>query len=47
MLSAPAFHPTSSDESPHLYFIHFWADGLLPDVLEAIKAALDAACSPA
>jgi len=47
MLSAPAFHPTPAT-NPHISISSiFWADGLLPDVLEAIKAALDAACSPA
>src|SRR6266404_1540403 len=46
-VAATAVHTHLIDESPHLYFIHFWADGPLPDVLEAIKAALDAARSPA
>jgi len=46
-VAATAVHTHLVDESPHLYFIHFWADGPLPDVLEAIKAALDAARSPA
>jgi hypothetical protein len=46
-VGATAVHTHLIDESPHLYFIHFWADGPLPDVLEAIKAALDAARSPA
>src|SRR5467141_4164759 len=42
-VGATAVHTHLIDESPHLYFIHFWADGPLPDLLEAIKAALDAA----
>jgi len=46
-VGATAVHTHLIDESPHLYFIHFWADGPLPDLLEAIKAALDAARSPA
>jgi hypothetical protein len=41
--AATAVHTHLIDESPHLYYIHFWADGRLPDVLEAIRAALDAA----
>jgi hypothetical protein len=46
-VAATAVHTHLIDESPHLYYIHFWADGRLPDVLEAIKAALDAARQPA
>jgi hypothetical protein len=42
-IAATAVHTHLIDESPHLYYIHFWADGRLPDVLEAIRAALDAA----
>ena len=45
-VAATAVHTHLIDESPHLYYIHFWADGQLPDVLEGIKAALDAARSP-
>jgi hypothetical protein len=46
-VGATAVHTHLIDESPHLYYIHFWADGRLPDVLQAIRAALDAARSPA
>ena len=42
-VAATAVHTHLIDESPHVYYIHFWADGRLPDLLEAIKAALDAA----
>ncbi len=45
-VAATAVHTHLIDESPHLYYIHFWADGPLPDVLEAIRAALDAARAP-
>ncbi len=30
-------------EQPQIRYIHFWADGPLPDVLRGLKAALDAA----
>jgi len=42
-IAATAVHTHLIDESPHVYYIHFWADGRLPDVLDGIKAALDAA----
>src|SRR2546426_11527634 len=29
-------------DSPHLDYIHFWADGPLPDVLRGLRAAVDA-----
>jgi len=45
-VAATAVHTHLIDESPHLYYIHFWADGPLPNVLEAIRAALDAARAP-
>jgi hypothetical protein len=40
---ATAVHSHLTGESPHLYYIHFWADGSLLDVLGGLKAALDAA----
>ncbi len=42
-IAATAVHTHLIDEQPRLYFIHFWADGPLPDVLRGLKAALDAA----
>ena len=38
-----AVHSHLIAESPHLYYIHFWADGPLQDVLAGMRAALDAA----
>lgn len=40
---ATAVHSHMIDESPRIYFIHFWADGPLRDTLAGLKAALDAA----
>ncbi len=40
---ATAVHSHLIGESPQLYYIHFWADGSLSDVLSGLKAALDAA----
>ena len=34
---------TRLDELPQIYFIHFWADGPLADILVGLRAALDAA----
>ncbi len=42
-IAATAVHTHLIDESPHLYYIHFWADGALPQVLAGLRAALDAA----
>ena len=39
---ATAVHSHLIGESPQLYYIHFWADGPLPEVLAGLKAALDA-----
>ncbi len=44
-ITATAVHMHLIDESPHLYYIHFWADGTLPEVLAGLKATLDAAGS--
>ncbi len=37
-----AVHSHLVDEQPTIYYIHFWADGSLVDVLRGVKAALDA-----
>ncbi len=37
-----AVHSHLIDDDPHLYYIHYWADGTLPDVLAGLKSALDA-----
>lgn len=42
-ITAEALHTHMVGESPAVYFIHFWADGTLRDVLHGLKAALDAA----
>lgn len=36
-------HSHLVDERPTIYYMHFWADGPLPDVLRGLRAALDAA----
>jgi hypothetical protein len=43
---ATAVHSHLIGESPQLYYIHFWADGSLPDVLSGLKAALTAGTGP-
>jgi hypothetical protein len=42
-ITAQALHTHMIGESPQIYFIHFWADGPLADVVRGLKAALDAA----
>lgn len=42
-ITAEALHTDMVGESPPVYFIHFWADGSLADVVSGLKAALDAA----
>ncbi|MBI4540979.1 MAG: DUF1259 domain-containing protein [Gemmatimonadetes bacterium] len=42
-ITATAVHSHLISESPALYYIHFWADGRLPDVLRGLRAAVDAA----
>lgn len=42
-ITATALHSHLVGEEPKLYFMHFWADGPLPDVLQGLRAALDAA----
>jgi hypothetical protein len=42
-ITATALHSHLVDEAPRIYYMHFWADGPLPDVLRGLRAALDAA----
>jgi hypothetical protein len=42
-ITATAVHSHLVGETPRVYYIHFWADGALPDVLTGLKAAVDAA----
>lgn len=42
MITATAVHSHLIDEEPTIYYIHFWADGPLPEVLRGLRAALDA-----
>ncbi len=42
-ITAEALHVHMVGESPTVYFIHFWADGTLADVVRELKAGLDAA----
>lgn len=42
-ISATALHSHLIGEEPKVYYMHFWADGPLPDVLRGLRAALDAA----
>lgn len=42
-ITATALHTHMIGESPSIYFIHFWADGPLADVVRGLKAAVDAA----
>jgi hypothetical protein len=41
-ITTTAVHSHLVDEQPTIYYIHFWADGSLPEVLRGLKAALDA-----
>lgn len=41
-ITATAVHSHLMSESPHVYYIHFWADASLSDVLMGVRAALDA-----
>ena len=41
-ITATALHTHMVGESPTIYFIHFWADGPLQDVIRGLKAAVDA-----
>lgn len=42
-VTATAAHSHLVGESPTVYYVHFWADGPLRDVLAALRAAIDAA----
>ncbi len=42
-ITATSVHSHLIGESPSLYYIHFWADAPLPEVLRGLRAALDAA----
>lgn len=42
-ITATAVHSHLIGEQPTLYYIHFWADGQLSDVVSGLRAALDAA----
>ena len=42
-ITATALHSHLIGEEPKLYYMHFWADGPLTEVLRGLRAALDAA----
>lgn len=42
-ITATAVHSHLVGETPRLYYVHFWADGALDDVLKGLRAATDAA----
>lgn len=42
-ITTTALHSHLIGEAPKIYYMHFWADGPLPDVLRGLRAALDAA----
>jgi hypothetical protein len=42
-ITATAVHSHLVGEIPRLYYIHFWGDGPLADVVRGLRAALDAA----
>ncbi len=42
-ITATALHSHLIGEEPRIYYMHFWADGTLNEVLAGLKAALDAA----
>ena len=42
-ITATAVHTHLIGEEPRVYFIHFWADGSLRDVLAGLRSAVDAA----
>jgi len=42
-ITATALHSHLIGEEPKIYYMHFWADGQLGDVLRGLRAALDAA----
>ncbi len=42
-ITATALHSHLIGAEPRIYYMHFWADGPLADVLKGLRAALDAA----
>lgn len=42
-ITATAVHSHLVGEHPTIYYVHFWADGPLAEVLRGLRAALDAA----
>lgn len=42
-ITATALHTHLIGEEPKIYYMHFWADGPLTEVLRGLRAALDAA----
>lgn len=42
-ITATALHSHLIGDEPKIYYMHFWADAPLPDVLRGLRAALDAA----
>jgi hypothetical protein len=42
-ITITAIHSHLVGEEPRIYYMHFWADGPLSDVLQGLRAALDAA----
>jgi hypothetical protein len=45
-LTATAVHHHLVGEEPKIYFVHFWGDAPLTDLLRALRAALDATKLP-
>ncbi|MFN8570783.1 MAG: DUF1259 domain-containing protein [Gemmatimonadaceae bacterium] len=41
-ITATAVHSHLVGETPHIYYVHFWADGSVDDVLRGLRAAVDA-----
>lgn len=42
-ITVTAVHSHLVGDEPKIYYMHFWADGSLPEVLRGLRAALDAA----
>jgi hypothetical protein len=42
-ITATALHSHLIGDEPKIYYMHYWADGPLPQVLRGLRAALDAA----
>jgi hypothetical protein len=42
-ITVTAVHSHLNGDEPKIYYMHFWADGSLPEVLRGLRAALDAA----